>query len=239
MSLVEHLGELRSRLIRSVVAIAVGTGVGFWIAPDIRRQLVELLPSDSVRVLGPGDAFAITFRIALVVGIVVAMPILLYQLWAFFAPGLTPAERRAVRPWIPAALACFALGIVIAWVVLPYALTFLLAFTDEYVQGGELAAVPYFDFVTTMLLAFGLMMEFPILLVGLASVGVLTAQRLASARRYIALGIAGVAAVITPGGDITSPLILGATMYGLFELTLVLIRRRERRNRGEGRASAT
>lgn len=231
MPLVGHLGELRTRLIRSVLAIAVGTAVGFWLAPTIRRTLVELLPTDQVQVLGPGDAFGITFRIALMVGIVLAMPVLLYQLWAFIGPGLTSAEKRAVRPWLPAALVCFALGIAIAWLVLPYALTFLLAFTDEYIRGDELAAVPYFDFVITMLLVFGFMMEFPILLIGLSTTGIVTAARLRSSRRYVALGIAIAAAVVTPGGDVTAPLILGGTMYALFEITLIFIRRRERRRR--------
>ena len=89
-------------------------------------------------------------------------------------------------------------------------------------------AVPYFDFVITMFLVFGFMMEFPILLIGLSMTGIVTAARLRSSRRYVALGIAIAAAVVTPGGDVTAPLILGGTMYLLFELTLLFIRRRER-----------
>jgi sec-independent protein translocase protein TatC len=140
------------------------------------------------------------------------------------APGLTPSERRALRPWIPLALFFFVLGVSIAWIVLPFAIQFLLAFTDEYLV-ADLAATPYFDFVTTMFLAFGLLMEFPIVLYALSRVGILTSTRLRSSRRMVILGIAIFAAVATPGGDLVSPLVLGGTMYILFELTVLAIRR--------------
>ena len=97
------------------------------------------------------------------------MPVLLYQLWAFIAPGLTPNERKTVRPWIPLALFFFALGVVIAYVVLPFAIAFLFSFTDDVLRRPASPAGPYFDFVTTMFLVFGLVMEFPILLVGLST----------------------------------------------------------------------
>src|SRR4029079_4999403 len=119
----------------------------------VRQYLIELLPSGHVQALSPGDGFAISLRIAIVIGIIIAMPVLLYQLWAFIAPGLTTNERRIIRPWIPLALFFFALGVVIAWIILPFALGFLLGFTDQYITGDTLAAGPYFDFVTTMFLA--------------------------------------------------------------------------------------
>ena len=224
MSLVDHLGELRTRLFRSVLAVAIGSAVGFYFATSIRNFLISILPTGRVQVLGPGDAFVIQVKIAVVVGIILAMPVLLYQVWAFIAPGLTPAERRTVRPWIPLALFFFALGVVIAYVVLPFAMAFLLSFTDN-VLVADIAAGPFFDFVTTMFLAFGLVMEFPILLVGLSRVGILTSERLRSSRRYVILGISIFAAIATPGGDLVSPLVLGGTMYILFELTVLFIRR--------------
>jgi sec-independent protein translocase protein TatC len=162
--------------------------------------------------------------VSIVVGIVLAMPVILYQLWAFVAPGLTAQERRVVRPWVPLALAFFALGVAVAWVVLPFALGFLLSF-GRGVFVNQLAAGPYFNFVTTMFLAFGLVMEFPILLFGLSRVGILTSDRLRAARRYVLLGIAIFAAVATPGGDLVSPLALGGTMYLLFEATTLVIAR--------------
>jgi len=225
MSLVDHLGELRTRLVRSIIAVAVGSAIGFYAAPRVRATLIQLLPSDQVQALGPGDAFAITLRISVVIGIILAMPVLLYQLWAFVAPGLTAGERRTLRPWVPLALGFFALGVAIAWFVLPFAITFLLQFSDEYLTADQLAAVPYFDFVTTMFLAFGLVMEFPIVLYALSRVGIATSARLGASRRIVILVIAVFAALATPGGDIVSPIILGGTMYGLFELTVVAIRR--------------
>jgi sec-independent protein translocase protein TatC len=224
MSLVDHLGELRTRLFRSILAVAAGSIVGFYFSVPIRNFLIEPLRGRTVQVLGLGDGFVIQLKIAVVVGIILAMPILLYQIWAFVAPGLTPSERRTVRPWIPLALAFFALGVGIAYFVLPYAASFLLSFTDD-VLVANIAAGPYFDFVTTMFLAFGLVLEFPILLVGLSRVGILTSQRLTASRRFVILGIAIFSAVATPGGDLVSPFVLGGTMYLLFELTVLFIRR--------------
>ena len=201
MSLVGHLGELRTRL--------------FLQAP---------LNGVELQVLGVGDAFVIQVKIALVVGIILAMPVVLYQVWAFVAPGLTPSERRTVRPWVPLALLFFVLGVAIAYVVLPYAITFLFSFGGDGLDIRP-AAGQYFDFVTTMFLVFGLVMEFPILLVGLSRVGIVTSQRLAASRRMVILGIAIFSAVATPGGDLVSPFVLGGTMYLLFELTLYFIKR--------------
>ncbi len=226
MTLVDHLSELRSRLIKSVITVVAGSAIGFLFAPNIRHLLVAPLPEGKQQliVLGPGDGFAITLRIAIAVGIILAMPVLLYQLWAFVAPGLTPSEKRALRPWIPLALFFFVLGVSVAWIILPFAIQFLLAFTDDTLV-ATLAAPPYFDFVTTMFLVFGLLMEFPIVLYALARVGIISSNRLRSSRRMIILGIAIFAAVATPGGDLVSPTVLGFTMYILFELTVLAIRR--------------
>jgi sec-independent protein translocase protein TatC len=224
MSLVDHLGELRTRIFRSIIAVAVASTIGFYFATPIREFLQRPLGGIPLQVLGVGDAFFIQVKIALVVGIILAMPVLLYQLWAFIAPGLTPNERKLVRPWIPLALLFFAIGVIVAYVVLPFAIQFLFSFTDETLQARP-AAGQYFDFVTTMFLAFGLVMEFPILLVGLSMVGIVTSQRLSSMRRMVILGIAIFSAVVTPGGDLVSPFVLGITMYVLFELTIVFIRR--------------
>lgn len=226
MTLVDHLTELRSRIVRSVLAVAVGTAIGFYFFKPLRDLLMQPLPPDkrTLQALAPGDGFAIALQIAVVTGIIIAMPILLYQLWAFVSPGLTPAERRALRPWIPLALFFFALGVTIAYVILPFAITFLLAFTDN-VLVANLAAPPYFGFVTTMFLAFGLLMEFPIVLYGLARVGILSSARLTASRRIVIPSLFAFAAVATPGGDLVSPTILWITMVILFQLTILAIRR--------------
>jgi sec-independent protein translocase protein TatC len=224
MSLVDHLGELRTRLFRALLGVGIGTVIGFMVANQIIEFLIQPLPTGTVQVLGPGDGFFIFLKVSIVFGIIVAMPVLLYQGWAFIAPGLTPKERRMVRPWIPFALVFFALGVGLAYVVLPYATTFLLSFTND-VLVANIAAGPYFDFVTTMFLAFGLVMEFPIVLYALSRAGIVTSAVLRSARRYVILGIAVFAAVITPGGDLVSPFALGLTMYALYEGTTFVIAR--------------
>jgi sec-independent protein translocase protein TatC len=223
MSLVGHLTELRSRLIRTILAIAVGSAVGFYFAEPIIRLLAQPV-GGTLQNLAPGDAFSIYLRIALVFGIAVAMPVILYQVWAFVAPGLTDDEKRAVRPWIPLALLFFAIGVGIAYLILPFAMGFLLSFGTSVFR-NELAAKPYFDFVSTLFLVFGLVMEFPILLFGLSRVGILTSQRLRQSRRMVVLGVAVFSALATPGGDIVSPVVLGGTMYLLFELTVLAIKR--------------
>jgi sec-independent protein translocase protein TatC len=224
MSLVDHLGELRTRLVRSIIALAIGTSIGFLVSERVRDFLIKQLPGAKVIALGLGDGFVIQLKIAFVIGVILAMPVILYQLWAFISPGLTPSERKTVRPWVPLALVFFALGTAIAYFVLPYATSFLLGFTNEYLV-ATIAAGPYFDFITTMFLAFGLVMEFPILLVGLSRVGIVTSERLTASRRMVILGIAIFAAVATPGGDLVSPFVLGGTMYLLFELTVIFIKR--------------
>ena len=224
MSLVDHLSELRSRVFKSLLAVAAGTVVGFYFSTAVRDFLISPLPTKQVQVLAPGDAFIITMKIAIVVGVILAMPVILYQGWAFISPGLTLDERRVVRPWVPLALLFFAIGVAIAYVVLPFATAFLLSFTDQTLV-ANIAAGPYFDFVTTLFLGFGLVMEFPIVLFGLSRVGIVTSARLKAARRMIILGIAVFAAVITPGGDLVSPSVLGITMYVLFEGTVFFIAR--------------
>jgi sec-independent protein translocase protein TatC len=227
MPLVDHLAELRRRIIWSVLAIAVGGVVGFLAGPPIIAFLSEPLKGLTTGPLvftSMGDPFAIRLRISLVVGIILAMPVLLWHLWRFIAPGLTAKERRAILPWIPAALFFFVLGVSIAYVILPFAAQFLLSFQTADLK-ALLTVREYFDFVTTLFLAFGLLMEFPIILVGLSRVGIVTSERLRRARRMTILGIAVFSAIATPGGDPISPLVLGITMYILFELTAIVIRR--------------
>ena len=225
MSLVGHLAELRDRLIKVVVVVALASVVGFIFSDQLISILKAPIPGNKpLFFTGLGDAFVIKLKISVVVGIILAMPVILWQVWGFVAPGLTPGERRVVRPWLPLALAFFALGTVIAYLILPYAAGFLIGFETPDLQ-ALITAGAYFDFVTTMFLAFGLIMEFPILLFGLSRVGIVTSQRLVSARRMIILGIAIFATAITPGGDLVSPFALGVTMYILFEGTVFFIRR--------------
>jgi sec-independent protein translocase protein TatC len=225
MSLTGHLAELRNRILWSVLAIAIGGSLGFAWGGPIIELLRSALPADVKLIqLELGDGFAIRIQIAFVVGVILAMPVILWHVWRFIAPGLTAGERRAVLPWIPMALAFFALGVGIAYVILPFATQFLLQFVPEGVD-KTINIRSYFDFMSTLFLAFGVLMEFPILLVGLSRVGIVTSDRLRRSRRVVVLAIAIFAAVATPGGDLVSPTVLGVTLYVLFEGTIVFIRR--------------
>ena len=225
MPLVDHLAELRNRIVWSIAAIAIGTLLGFLVSERAIVLLAEPLPTKQPLVtFGVGDAFAIRLRISVIIGVILAMPVILWHIWRFVAPGLSASERRAVLPWIPAALVMFAIGVGIAYIILPFAAQFLLSFQTPELQ-ALLSAREYFDFVSSLFLAFGILMEFPVLLVGLSRVGIVTSQRLSRSRRYVALGIAVFSAIATPGGDLVSPTVLGFTLYALFELTILVIRR--------------
>jgi sec-independent protein translocase protein TatC len=225
MPLTGHLAELRNRIIWSILAVVLGGALCFAWGGQIIELLKQPLPPDVKLIqIEIGDGFAVRIQIALVVGIILAMPVLLWHIWRFVSPGLTAGERRAVLPWIPMALLFFALGVGIAYVILPFAATFLLSFVPAGVE-RQINFRSYLDFTSTLFLAFGLLMEFPILLVGLSRVGIVTSERLRRSRRIVILGIAIFSAVATPGGDLVSPTVLGVTLYILFEGTILFIRR--------------
>jgi sec-independent protein translocase protein TatC len=225
MTLVEHLVELRNRLFKVALAVVLFSIVGFIFGDQIISILKAPIPGGKpLFYTGLGDAFMIHVKIALVVGIILGMPVILYQGWAFIAPGLTEKERRISLPWIPAALFFFVLGVAIAYFILPYAAGFLIGFSSDALQ-PLITAESYFDFVTTLFLVFGLIMQFPIILYALSRVGIVTSARLVGARRQAILGITIFSALITPGGDLVSPIALAVTMYILFEGTIFVIKR--------------
>jgi len=233
MTLVDHLSELRRRIAISIVAVGIGAVIGFLLAEPIIKLLLTPLPDEEVVFLTVGGGFFVYLRIAVIVGVLLALPVVLYQLWAFVAPGLLPEERRAALPWIPMTVIFFLIGTAVAWVTLPYAVGFLLGFQIE----GSLIALPsaeaYFSFVTIMFLLFGLVMQFPIVLVFLDRLGVLNVDQLRSMRRYVLLGVVIFAVVVTPGGDPISPIVLSSTMYVLYEFTIFMMTRRQRRNEAD------
>jgi sec-independent protein translocase protein TatC len=223
MSLVDHLSELRRRVGISVLAVVVGSVLGFIVAPQVISIVKAPYGNHQLLLLNPGEGFMINLKIAVVVGIVLSMPVILIELWRFVSPGLTREERRLARPWVPLALFFFVAGVVVAYVIMPFAIQFLSGFGSADLVNAW-TADGYFGFVSMMMLAFGLVMEYPMVLVLLSKVGVISSKRLRSSRRYVILIIAIVATVVTPGGDPFSPTILGVTMYILYEFSIVLVR---------------
>ena len=225
MPLTGHLAELRNRLLWIIVAVAVGGSIGFAFGEQLITILRGALPADVKLIqIELGDGFAIRLQISFVVGIILAMPVILWHGWRFISPGLTPSERRAILPWIPMALVFFAVGVAVAYFVLPWAVQFLLQFVPAAVD-RTINIRSYFDFMSSLFLLFGVMMEFPIVLVGLSRVGIVTSERLTRSRRMTILLIAIFAAVVTPGGDLVSPFVLGLVLYVLYEGTILFIRR--------------
>ena len=224
MALSGHLVELRNRLVISALSLLPGTVLGFVFSGQLIHILIAPLPKGEYLVaFGLTEPFMIDLQVAVTVGVILAMPVILYQFWRFISPGLTPHERAIARPWVPLALVFFALGVGVAYFILPYAAGFLFTFQTQDIH-LLLSAESYFGFVTILFLAFGLVMEFPIVLVLLSKVGIVTSKGLRSSRRMALLGIVIFSAIITPGADLVSPIVMAVVMYMLFEASIVMIR---------------
>jgi sec-independent protein translocase protein TatC len=227
MTLVEHLTELRRRIFLSILAVAAGAVVGFLLAPTIIALLAEPIPGP-IFFTQPGGALFLQLKLALMVGVALGAPVLLYHFWAFVAPGLTPSERRMARPWIPMALVLLVLGIVLAYLILPFTVTFLIGFQIEDQLEPLITADHYFGFVLMMFMTFGLVMQFPIVLVILAKAGIVSVDRLRRGRRIALLGLFILAVVVTPQ-DPFSSVLMTAVLYPVYEATIFIVGRSQRR----------
>ena len=224
MTLFEHLDELRQRLIKIVVAVLIGVIAGTFVTPPILRMLVAPLGDQVPLAISPTEAPSVFFKVALVVGIVIAMPIIVYQVFQFARPGLETAERRYVLVGAPAASLSFAAGVVFAaLVLLPAALPFLQGFLFGIVE-QRYSIDRYISFVSNIMLWAGLVFETPLVMYFLAKLGVATPQGFAKARRIVIVGAAAGAAVITPTTDPMNMLLVMVPFMLLYELGILLAR---------------
>lgn len=238
MTLIEHLRELRHRLIVCLWALAAGSVAGFFLygpamrlvrAPycDFLRDNPDKSPFQTGRCslifLGAIDGFLISVKVIVFLALVIALPIVLYQLWAFIVPGLTTRERRWAIPFVAVSLLLFLLGGLVAYLTLPKALGFLLGVGGDFVN-PLLTVDKYVGFVIFTVLAFGLGFEFPILLISLSAAGVLTSQTMRRHRRYVILGLAMFAAIITPSPDPISMLALLVPLTVFYEAAIIVSR---------------
>jgi len=225
MSIVEHLDELRSRVIVITVSVVLAGIIGFFLAEPIITLLRAPLPDDQDRLvqLGIGESLGVRLRVALYVGIGLSVPVILYQFWRFVTPGLTRTERRLIWPMLIAAILLFALGVTLGYLVIPYAVEFLLSLTLPGVD-ALLRLSDYVNFTLMIMLAFGLAFQFPIVLLLLARVGILSYGFLSRRRRQAVLVIVLFAIIATPGGDPLSSAVLSLVMFALFEATLQIMR---------------
>lgn len=211
MTLVEHLRELRTRLFRASLAIVVGFGFGIWLATPVRVLLSKPycdLPSsvdpETGRCLfvqlGPADVFLLNLKIGLWVGLIIAAPVWLYQLWAFIAPGLHRHERRYAYIFTSLAAPLFVAGAVLAFFVTSKGLEFLLSVSGDDIS-TNLEVTRYISFVTNLILLFGVAFEFPLIVLMLNFVGLVSAKRLLSWWRVAVFLFFAFAAVVTPTPD--------------------------------------
>jgi len=227
MTVVEHLSELRHRLIVSTVAVAAGAAFCYWFAPEIIQFFLRYYRDatdgqrDAFIFIGPLDAFVTRLKIATYGGIVLALPVWLWELWRFVTPGLNPKEKRYAVPFLIASIVLFAIGAGVALLTLPQALNFLLDAAGDQVQ-PLLTADKYIGLVSLMILAFGLAFEFPVLLVFLLIARVITTRQLSGFRRWAVVLIVTFAAVITPSQDPYSLFAMAVPMYLFYEASIVI-----------------
>jgi sec-independent protein translocase protein TatC len=221
LSLVEHLDELRTRLILSLIAFGVALALCFWQNHLILRIVNHPLDGRKPITLGVAEPFMTTFTLSAYAAILIALPVVLYQLYAFILPAFTPGERRVATPLLMMIPFLFIAGVVFGYyVVLPAALKFLLHFnTDQF--RVEIRARDYYSFVTTTLIACGLLFQIPVGILGLNRLGIVTPRQLRKNRRYAILVIA-VIAMLLPGVDPISMLIEMVPMIVLYELSILL-----------------
>jgi sec-independent protein translocase protein TatC len=227
MTVVEHLVELRTRMVIALIAIALGATICFILAPQIISFLVEFYKNSTADTpnklifTGPLDAFATRLKIATYGGIVLAMPVWLWELWRFITPGLNPTEKRYAVPFLFASLFLFACGAAVALLTLEPALNFLLEIGGSDLQ-PLLTADKYIGLVGLMIVAFGIAFEFPVVLVFLLIARVLTTAQLRRWRRYAAVLIVAFAAVITPSQDPYSLFAMAIPMYAFYEIAIII-----------------
>ena len=226
MPLTAHLEELRTRLIRALLAVAVGFAVAYQFIErlfDVVTAPLMRLGPDQVRLIGTGvaEGFFMKLKVGLIAGVFVASPVIFYQAWQFVAPGLYAHEKRVAIPFALAASFFFVSGAVFCYLaVFPVAFAF---FVQEYRSidiAPEIRISEYLTFATRMLLGFGVTFELPVATFFLARIGAVTHRTLTASWRYAIVGIFIVAAVLTPGPDVASQMLMAAPLLVLYVLSI-------------------
>ena len=249
MPLVEHLRELRSRLVKAALAIIVGMVVGWiyyaqifaWLSAPFEAVVAQARAEGrevTLALTGVADPFVLQLQIAAVTGLLLSSPVWLYQLWRFVTPGLRRNERRWAIGFVAAAVPLFALGVALAYFVLPYGLEILFGFTPQNVE-NIVAVDRYLSFFIRMVIVFGVGFLAPLLLVLLNFAGILTGKKLLSWWRWIIFAVCIFAAVATPTGDPINMLLLAAPILLLMTMAILICLgndRRRARKRAPGEA---
>lgn len=239
MSVVEHLEELRHRIFMSLAAIGVGMVAGWFLYRSVFNLLTNPFcsfmtkhpqlatdPSNPCRLvyLSVVEPFLIKIKLVGFIGLLIALPVVLYQFWMFIMPGLTTKERRYAVPFVVSSVVLFALGAWFAMLTLPKGLAFLLGFAGTARVATVLSIAKYLGFVILLVLAFGASFEFPLLLISLTLVGVLSSRKLRDWRRNAIVLIAIFAAVITPSQDWFTMTAMMLPLIIFYELSILVAR---------------
>ena len=224
--MVEHLMELRTRLLICAAAFLIAGVAAFllypWIISFLRHPYCEVAPSHcGFYITGPLEGLALRVKIAAYGGLFLASPVLLWELWRFITPGLNPKEKRYAIPFIVASISLFSLGGLVAFLTFPHALKWL-----DSIGGPSLHEIfdpiNYISLIVLLMVVFGITFQFPVLLVSLEVAGVLTAKKLSSWRRWAIVLIVVVAGVVTPSSDPFSMMALAIPLYLFYELSVVV-----------------
>jgi sec-independent protein translocase protein TatC len=223
LTLIEHLDELRTRIIFSLVTLAVAFGLCFWQNDILFELMNEPLPAGQEPLtLGVTEPFYTTVTVSAYAALMVALPVILFQLYSFVLPAFSPTERRVALPLLLMVPFLFAAGVAFGYfVVLDRAVDFLLNFNDDEFN-VQVRARDYYSFVALSLLAFGLVFQIPVAILAVTRLGITTPQKLRRGRRYAVLAIAVTAMLGSPGGDPVTMLLLMGPLLALYELSIVL-----------------
>lgn len=229
MSFLEHLGELRKRILWSAVAILVGLLIALGFAERlmkfVRRPFEAAIPGTKLVFLTPTEAFWVYMKVALIAGVVLALPVVLYQVWAFVAPGLHVHEKRFAAPFVIVGSLFFLMGASFAQlVVIPFAMRYLVATFPGPDLTPMISVGSYVDFVLKFTLAFGAIFELPVAITLATRMGIVTPQFLAKNRKYAILINFVVAAILTPTPDIFNQTLMAGPMILLYELGIISAR---------------
>ena len=240
MPFLDHLEELRWRIIWSLAAIVVCVAIGFVLVVKfnllfwLQEPIQPYLHGRRLMNTHPGGGFSIMMQTSIIIGVVLALPVILYQAWLFLAPALHRHEKKVVLPVIIGAVFLFICGAALAWyAVIPMTLRFLTSIGDEAFD-QMISATEYFGFVVSLVLAMGAVFELPILILALSALGLVNPTLLKRFRRHAFIGAFALGAVISPGDAITASVAMTLPIYLLYELSIglsaIVFRKRERAN---------
>ena len=234
MSLGDHLDELRARLILAMVGLFIGLVIclvfgkyiiNFMTEPYFETmKALEMQETTKLIVLSPAEGFASYMKIAMMAGLMISSPWVFYQLWMFVGAGLYPHERKYVKLAVPFSVILFIAGALFFMLIIaPLGLAFLVKFNEKVLNASNMFTfTQYVSFVTTLMLVFGVAFQTPIAVVVLNKTGLISAQSMKNARKYVILAAVVIAAIATPGPDVVSQVALAVPLYLLFELGMVL-----------------